>query len=381
MMQAPNKKRFRDMGLGEVVAFDPRVLPVPSADSQPQGYAAADSDESWRYASQPRAAPGPLRAVASQPEEPQPLEGDIAWPEGASAGFELQWVAERRLELRSDEPVTVVSESGDLEGFALLSDRVVRWALPSTATSAAFVRADGTGAWVDVPAGEGSRPIAWLIDSDELEAGASFDAAIDVEGAIALVADDPWLAGYVRERAADGDAWDALCAVGLIDRLYKPPPKVRNEAWRQLLQTGVSGLPEPGLAAVRRLEPEALRLLDRMAASAVALLADDLAEAFSAIDPDDPAWCSVMQLHLETRDDLEGIRQFLAEVGAGPSLTAALEVLDAEMVDATAQLPEFDVPDRARLLRVGIGRPMAWWVQIGLPAVDDAAGGDDEGEA
>jgi hypothetical protein len=379
MIERPDTNRLERMGLVAPVAFDARVLPPPPNDDRPRGYAVAALSEGSDATVGDAVSASRLGVAPAPPRHVERLEGQVGWPEGERVGFELWWVGDQTLKLRSDEPIEADSDPATPASLERIDACTFCWDVSQAANSAVFLRGDGTGVWIDAPDHSGGQLVAWIVDQGQGAVGARFEAPIDVEAAVSMVADDPWLADRVRARAQDGDSWDALCAVSLIDRLYEPPRDVRLAALRRMLESGDSGLPEPGLMVMRQLGPEARVLAERMAVTAAELLAVDLERVFGEIDPEDPSWCEAVLGLLEAREELDAVAELLELVGAGAGLGAALEELDEALGGRGQQLPEFEAAefeylDRAATRRAASGLPAQWWIKavLGLDMDDDA---------
>jgi hypothetical protein len=159
---------------------------------------------------------------------------------------------------------------------------------------------------------------------------------------------DAWLASCVRQRIASGDPIGHAVAVGLIKRLAKPSQPAIEVMTRLLDGEPVEELQRSHLW-MRALDGAQQRAVERLACDRAAALAVRLGGAERIALQD-----------LRERDDLEGVRVLLREMGAGQRLDRALAIVDRIGLRPGTVLDPGSDPqiERAR----GIDG-LAWWAR------------------
>ncbi len=177
--------------------------------------------------------------------------------------------------------------------------------------------------------------------------------------------DDTWLAATVQGRAASRDPWNDAVAVGMYHRLYEySSADIAQKDVEALLAKRVPDRDAPPLRWLLGVSDEQLRILEDLALAEVDQVHARIAEIAREVSPDSEPWRVDLLDLLHRRDDLEGVRQLLAERGRAARINAALTELDAvgsRFVSTTADVEPFD---DERLNRAWLRDADAWWAFV-----------------
>ena len=177
--------------------------------------------------------------------------------------------------------------------------------------------------------------------------------------------EDSWLADTLREHAGRTDAWSRIVGTGLAARL----PEARSpEAARSIIARAIAGELSthvaPPHAWAATLSEEAKNEILR----SMLVHAEQLQQEISALriemDFDDPAWCDRVRVACVRRDDLEGLRPLMREVGRGDEVVSILARLDQDGDTFEAVLPGVLQFDDERLRRAARQEGPVWWARF-----------------
>ena len=177
--------------------------------------------------------------------------------------------------------------------------------------------------------------------------------------------DDSWLADAVHDRAATlGSLGDAVAA-GMLWRLYEHGSA---DAAMRAVEDLLAGKPATHTSApltwIHDLEPDDLQAIEKLAVEEVDRVRAQLADVSGRGLPESQAWRRDLLEVLRLRDDLECVRQILAERVAAVEVDGALDALDAEGSSFMATAPDVEPFDDERLVRAWLRDDSAWWAFV-----------------
>jgi hypothetical protein len=196
---------------------------------------------------------------------------------------------------------------------------------------------------------------------------------------------DSWLAGELEALVSAGDDWSLAVASGAFVRLMEPaavgqglvvrrldpggwPPSTRAPsatAASQRVEALLRGEVDETLARPRRwirgLTPEQIRTVEQLALAEADRLMEALDEVVEATESATTDWSSEWVALCQSREDLEGVRVLLTEVGRHEALGRALATLDREGRRTSLGIPLARVPADEKLSRAHRIDPDAWW--------------------